>query len=101
MSSTNLFILTKRLRLTIISASLTINNLIPIYLHENITFPHSSDQVSPPVHRGLKRCFQWLLMSCMVTLCLVTPSSAEDYPADDLLLLLALVGQNLFGRESQ
>ena len=40
-------------------------------------------------------------MSCMVTLYLVAPSSAEDDPVDDLLLLLALVGQSLLGRESQ
>ena len=40
-------------------------------------------------------------MSCMVTRCLVTPSSAEDDPVDDLLLLLALASQNLLGRESQ
>ena len=40
-------------------------------------------------------------MSCMVTRCLVAPSSTEDDLADNLLLLLALVGQNLLGRESQ
>ena len=101
MSNTNLFILTKKVRLTTTSTSLTINNFIPIYLHENVTFPHSSDQVSPPVRLGLKRCFQGLLMSCMVTHCLVAPSFAEDDPVDDLLLLVALVGQNLLGRESQ
>ena len=37
MSSTHLFILTKRLRLTITSTSLTINILIPAYLHKNVT----------------------------------------------------------------
>ena len=101
LSSTHLFILTKRLRLTITSTSLTINILIPVYLHENVTFPHSSDQVSPPVRLGLKQCFQGLLMSCMTTCCLVTPSSSEDDPVAGLLLLLALVGQNLLGRASQ
>ena len=100
-SSTHLFILTKRLRLTIANTSLTINILIPVYLHKNVTSPHSSDQVSPPVCLALKRCFQELLMSCMFTHCLVTPSSSEDDPVAGLLLLLALVGQNLLGRESQ
>ena len=83
----------KRLRLTITSTSLTINILIPVYLHENITFPHSSDQVSPSVRLSLKRCFQELLMSCMFTRCLVTPSSSEDdHAVAGLLLLLALHG---------
>ena len=98
-SSTHLFILTKRL--TITNTSLTINILIPVYLYENVTSPHSSDQVSPPVCLGLKRCFQGWLMSCMFTRCLVTPSSSEDDPVAGLLLLLALVGQNLLGGESQ
>ena len=88
-------------RLTITSTSLTINILIPVYLHENVSSPYSSDQVSPPVCLGLKRCFQGLLMSCMFTRCLVTLSFSEDDPVAGLLLLLALVGQNLLGRESQ
>ena len=54
----------------------------------------------PPVHFGLKQCFQGLLMSCMFTHYLVTLSSSEDDPVAGLLLLLALVGQNLLGRES-
>ena len=85
MSSINLFILTKKvIRLTITSQ---FNNK---QFDENVTFPHSSDQVFPPVRLGLKRCFQGLLMSCMVTRCLVAPSSAEDDLADNLLLLLTL-----------
>ena len=48
-SSTHLFILTKRLRLTITNTSLTITNtsltiniLIPVYLHENVTYVRMS-----------------------------------------------------------
>ena len=89
--STNLFILPKKVKVK--NNKYQFNNK-QFNLHENVTFPYSSDQVSPPVCLGLKLCFQGLLMSCMVTRWLVTPSSAEDDP-------IALVSQNFLGRESQ
>ena len=75
------------LRLTLTNNSHRETVPVSIHTHKMLHFPILPNQVSPPVPLGLRRLFQGLLLSCMFTCC-------------DLLLLLALVGQNLSGRES-
>ena len=58
MSSTHLFILTKRLRLTIANTSLTINILIPVYLHKNVT--HNFVKIGDGFHTAILQLIAWV-----------------------------------------